>query len=190
MGLVEMILAVVGAVVLVISYVVPAGKAEKDAARAPEIDGNMIRDLVEREINGAKGHMNDMVDETLSYSCGYFLHEDDSLYQAQLNKVDYILKKLYLKEGMSLLDIGCGWGFLLIEAAKKYGVQGMGITLSQEQYKEFQRRIAEEHLEQLLTVKLMDYRDIIVHIFSKEDRLFYDLERIWTDGKSVEVSEL
>ncbi len=68
MGLVEMILAVVGAVVLVISYVVPAGKAEKDAARAPEIDGNMIRDLVEREINGAKGHMNDMVDETLSYS--------------------------------------------------------------------------------------------------------------------------
>ena len=100
------------------------------------------------------------LDETMSYSCGYFLHEDDSLYQAQLNKVDYILKKLYLKEGMSLLDIGCGWGFLLIEAAKKYGVQGMGITLSQEQYKEFQRRIAEEHLEQLLTVKLMDYRDI------------------------------
>ena len=100
------------------------------------------------------------LDETMSYSCGYFLHEDDSLYQAQLNKVDYILKKLYLKEGMSLLDIGCGWGFLLIEAAKKYGVHGMGITLSQEQYKEFQRRITEEHLEQLLTVKLMDYRDI------------------------------
>lgn len=100
------------------------------------------------------------LDKTMSYSCGYFLHEDDSLYQAQVNKVDYILKKLYLKEGMSLLDIGCGWGFLLIEAAKKYGVHGMGITLSQEQYKEFQRRIAEEHLEQLLTVELMDYRDI------------------------------
>lgn len=61
---------------------------------------------------------------------------------------------------MSLLDIGCGWGFLLIEAAKKYGVHGMGITLSKEQYKEFQRRIAEEHLGQLLTVELMDYRDI------------------------------
>lgn len=59
------------------------------------------------------------LDETMSYSCGYFLHEDDTLYQAQVNKVDYILKKLYLKEGMSLLDIGCGWGFLLIEAAKK-----------------------------------------------------------------------
>ena len=100
------------------------------------------------------------LDETMSYSCGYFQHEDDSLYQAQVNKVDHILKKLCLEEGMSLLDIGCGWGFLLIEAAKKYGVHGMGITLSQEQYKEFQRRITEEHLEQLLTVKLMDYRDI------------------------------
>ena len=52
------------------------------------------------------------LDETMSYSCGYFIHEDDTLYQAQVNKVDYILKKLHLEEGMSLLDIGCGWGFL------------------------------------------------------------------------------
>ena len=59
------------------------------------------------------------LDETMSYSCAYFKNEDDTLYQAQVNKVDYILSKLYLKEGMSLLDIGCGWGFLLIEAAKK-----------------------------------------------------------------------
>ena len=51
------------------------------------------------------------LDETMSYSCGYFIHEDDTLYQAQVNKVDYILKKLHLEEGMSLLDIGCGWGF-------------------------------------------------------------------------------
>lgn len=100
------------------------------------------------------------LDETLCYSCGYFLHEDDTLYQAQVNKVDYILKKLYLKEGMSLLDIGCGWGFLLIEAAKKYGIRGVGITLSKEQYNEFRKRITEEHLEQQLTVELMDYRDL------------------------------
>lgn len=100
------------------------------------------------------------LDETLCYSCGYFLHEDDTLYQAQVNKVDYILKKLYLKEEMSLLDIGCGWGFLLIEAAKKYGIRGVGITLSKEQYNEFRKRITEEHLEQQLTVELMDYRDL------------------------------
>ncbi|QBE97309.1 Cyclopropane-fatty-acyl-phospholipid synthase [Blautia producta] len=100
------------------------------------------------------------LDDTMSYSCGYFLNENDSLYQAQVNKVDYILKKLFLKEGMSLLDIGCGWGFLLIEAAKKYGVHGTGITLSNEQYKEFKHRIEQEHLEQMVTVELMDYRDL------------------------------
>lgn len=100
------------------------------------------------------------LDKTMSYSCGYFKHEDDTLEQAQINKVDYILEKLYLKEGMSLLDIGCGWGFLLIEAAKKYKVHGTGITLSEEQYKEFKRRIADQHLEDLLEVELMDYRDL------------------------------
>lgn len=100
------------------------------------------------------------LDDTLSYSCGYFMHEDDTLYQAQVNKVDYILKKLYLKEGMTLLDIGCGWGFLLIEAAKKYKVHGTGITLSEEQYRECQRRIEEEKLQDYVTVKLMDYRDL------------------------------
>ena len=100
------------------------------------------------------------LDETMSYSCGYFIHEDDTLYQAQVNKVDYILKKLHLKEGMSLLDIGCGWGFLLIEAAKKYKIHGTGITLSHEQYAEFQRRIKEQGLEDYLTVELMDYRDL------------------------------
>lgn len=100
------------------------------------------------------------LDETMSYSCGYFQHENDTLYQAQVNKVEYILKKLHLKEGMSLLDIGCGWGYLLIRAAKEYGISGMGITLSEEQFKEFQRRIEEEHLEGQLTVKLLDYRDL------------------------------
>ena len=61
---------------------------------------------------------------------------------------------------MRLLDIGCGWGFLLIEAAKKYGIQGTGITLSEEQYAEFQKRIKREHMENQLEVKLMDYRDL------------------------------
>lgn len=100
------------------------------------------------------------LDKTMSYSCGYFLNDNDTLYQAQVNKVDYILKKLYLKEGMTLLDIGCGWGFLLIEAAKKYKIHGTGITLSVEQYNEFRRRIVDEGLEDYLEVKLMDYRDL------------------------------
>lgn len=110
------------------------------------------------------------LDETMSYSCGYFLNDNDTLYQAQVNKVDYILKKLYLKEGMSLLDIGCGWGFLLIEAAKKYKVHGTGITLSVEQYNEFKNRIVNEGLEDLLEVKLMDYREL-KHSDMKFDRV-------------------
>lgn len=100
------------------------------------------------------------LDPTLSYSCAYFKNPDDTLYQAQMNKLDYILEKLHLQEGMSLLDIGCGWGFLLIEAAKKYKIKGTGITLSEEQYNKFQERIKEEHLEDYLQVKLMDYRDL------------------------------
>ncbi len=100
------------------------------------------------------------LDETLSYSCAYFKSPDDTLYEAQVNKVDYILQKLCLQEGMTLLDIGCGWGFLLLEAARKYRIRGLGITLSQEQYKEFQKRIREEGLEDCLQVELMDYRDL------------------------------
>lgn len=100
------------------------------------------------------------LDDTMSYSCAYFVQEDDSLLTAQYQKVDYILKKLNLKEGMSLLDIGCGWGFLLIEAAKKYHIHGVGITLSTEQEAKFKQRIKEEHLEDYLEVRLMDYRDL------------------------------
>lgn len=100
------------------------------------------------------------LDETLSYSCGYFKNPDDTLYQAQVNKVDRILEKLYLQKDMTLLDIGCGWGFLLIEAAKKYGIKGVGITLSKEQKKKFEERIVEEGLEGQLKVELMDYRDL------------------------------
>ena len=100
------------------------------------------------------------LDPTMSYSCAYFKHEDDTLEQAQRNKVDYILEKLYLKQGMTLLDIGCGWGFLLIEAAKKYGVKGYGCTLSKEQWKKSQERIKAEGLEGMVTIDLVDYRDL------------------------------
>lgn len=101
------------------------------------------------------------LDETLSYSCAYFKEETDSLYEAQVHKVDHILQKLHLKEGMSLLDIGCGWGFLILTAAKNYGVKSTGITLSKEQYLKCQERIKEEGLIDSVTVKLMDYRDLI-----------------------------
>jgi len=100
------------------------------------------------------------LDESMTYSCGYFEHPDDSLYQAQINKVEYILKKLNLKEEESLLDIGSGWGELIIRAAKKYGVKSMGITLSEEQYRRTKERIREEKLEDLVDVEIKDYQEL------------------------------
>ncbi|MDD3368919.1 MAG: cyclopropane-fatty-acyl-phospholipid synthase [Lachnospiraceae bacterium] len=100
------------------------------------------------------------LDESLSYFCGYFTSKQDTLYEAQCNKVERILQKLDLKEGMRVLDIGCGWGFLLIQAAKQYKVYGVGITLSKEQQKKFEERIRAEHLEEYLRVELLDYRDL------------------------------
>lgn len=100
------------------------------------------------------------LDETLSYSCGYFQTEGDTLYEAQCQKVDRILEKLYLKEGMTICDIGCGWGFLLLRTVRRYRVRGVGITLSEEQKKVLEQKIKEEHLEDSLQVELLDYRDL------------------------------
>ena len=100
------------------------------------------------------------LDESLTYSCAYFKSESDTLYEAQKNKIEHILQKLALEDGMTLLDIGCGWGFLLIEAAKKYHIKGTGITLSKEQCRFFEEKIKEEQLEDYLSVQIMDYRDL------------------------------
>jgi cyclopropane-fatty-acyl-phospholipid synthase len=107
------------------------------------------------------------LDDTMTYSCGYFKSENDSLTQAQKNKVEHILKKLDLKEGETLLDIGCGWGELIISAAKQYKVKAMGITLSNEQLAKVTERIKKENLEELVEVKLVDYRELKNRKFDK-----------------------
>lgn len=100
------------------------------------------------------------LDDTMTYSCAYFNHENDSLEQAQLNKVHHILNKLNAQPGGKLLDIGCGWGTLIITAAKEYGLNATGITLSEEQASFITKRIKEEGLENKVTVLIKDYRDI------------------------------
>ncbi|WP_315067290.1 cyclopropane-fatty-acyl-phospholipid synthase family protein [uncultured Clostridium sp.] len=107
------------------------------------------------------------LDDTMTYSCGYFKSKDDSLIQAQKNKVEHILKKLNLKEGETLLDIGCGWGELITSAAKKYKVKAMGITLSAEQLEKVKERIKNEGLEDLVEVQLVDYRELKNRTFDK-----------------------
>lgn len=100
------------------------------------------------------------LDDNMTYSCGYFESEADTLNQAQKNKINYILKKLNLIEGQSLLDIGCGWGELIIEAAKQYKVSAIGVTLSSEQLQKANEKIKAEGLENLVQVKLLDYREL------------------------------
>lgn len=98
------------------------------------------------------------LDESLTYSCGYFKNGDDSLDLAQRNKYDHIAGKILLSPGETLVDIGCGWGGMLLHSASKYGIRGVGITLSENQSKHVSRRIRELGLVDRIDVKLLDYR--------------------------------
>lgn len=100
------------------------------------------------------------LDPLMVYSCAYFPTPETSLEIAQQVKLDIICRKLQLQPGDFLLDIGCGWGALLHWATTHYGVQGLGITLSREQYDHNQRWIGEQGLGDRLQVQLLDYRDL------------------------------
>lgn len=100
------------------------------------------------------------LDDSMTYSCAYFKTPTDSLEQAQIQKRNHILKKLQLKKGMHLLDIGCGWGTLLIEAAKKYHVTGLGITLSKEQYKHAKEQSVKAGVANKISFELINFHDL------------------------------
>ena len=100
------------------------------------------------------------LDDERVYSCAYFTSPDESLDQAQRNKLEHICRKLRLQSGERLLDIGCGWGALVCWAARHHGVRAHGITLSRQQLEYAQQRICTEGLQDLVTVELRDYRDV------------------------------
>ena len=99
------------------------------------------------------------LDPTLTYSCAYFKKEDDSLERAQLNKYEHVSKKLQLKQGETLVDIGCGWGGMMFYAAENYGVKCEGYTLSQKQYDHIIEEIKKRNLADFVKVYLKDYRE-------------------------------
>lgn len=100
------------------------------------------------------------LDQQMVYSCGYFERGTESLDEAQTAKLDHVCRKLRLHEGERMLDIGCGWGALVIHAAKHYGVRATGITLSTEQAAFASERIAREGLSDRVTIELCDYREL------------------------------
>lgn len=103
------------------------------------------------------------LDEDLVYSCAYWddgVTATQSLAEAQRAKIDHLLRKLRLRPGQRLLDIGCGYGALAIRAAKDYGAQVVGVTLSSAQKGEADRRIAERGLGELVRIELRDYREL------------------------------
>jgi len=100
------------------------------------------------------------LDKKMIYSCGYFENGDEDIGTTQNAKLEYICRKLRLKPGERLLDIGCGRGGLVVHAARKYGVRALGITLSRAQMEHAQTCIHAAGLSDRCEVRLLDYRDL------------------------------
>ncbi|WP_019141769.1 SAM-dependent methyltransferase [Noviherbaspirillum massiliense] len=143
------------------------------AANMPKADGKLER--IARVFNHTKEKDEEAIryhydvsnafyqawlDENMVYSCAYFENGDEDLGTAQLKKIDHILKKIQVRPGDSLLDIGCGWGALVIRAAQKFGARCVGITLSQNQYELAKERVQRAGLADRVEIRLEDYRDV------------------------------
>jgi len=97
---------------------------------------------------------------SMVYSCAYFAEPAEPLEAAQERKLDLVCRKLGLRPGQRLLDVGCGWGSLLLHAVQRYGVRAVGITLSPSQAREARRRVAEADLHGRVEVRVADYREV------------------------------
>jgi cyclopropane-fatty-acyl-phospholipid synthase len=134
-------------------------------ARSPQLSG--ARHSTERDARAVRYHYdvgNDFyalwLDANMVYSCAYFPTGTEDLDTAQTAKMEHICRKLRLKPGERLLDIGCGWGGLIRYAAERYGVQALGVTLSEPQAEWAQARIAAAGLENRCRVEVRDYRTL------------------------------
>jgi cyclopropane-fatty-acyl-phospholipid synthase len=97
---------------------------------------------------------------SLTYSCAVFRDPSDTLEQAQENKYELICRKLGLEPGMRLLDVGCGWGGMVMHAAKHHGVRAVGVTVSRQQAELAEKRVAEAGLSDEVEIRVQDYRDV------------------------------
>ena len=123
-------------------------------------EGRNDQDLIRFHYDVSNRFYSLFLDPEMVYSCAYFETPDASLADAQIAKLDMICKKLRLKEGEYLFDVGCGWGALVCYAAQHYGVNAYGVTLSQKQFDYAQAKIERLGLEDKVTIELLDYRNV------------------------------
>jgi len=143
----------------------PPRKAAEPGRSAAQLTGslhskNRDSQAVTYHYNVSNDFFRLWLDERMIYSCAYFASADEPLDSAQARKLDYICRKLRLKKGERLLDIGCGWGGLIMHAASAYGVEAHGITLSLPQAEFATERIRATGLEGRCRVDVGDYREV------------------------------
>ena len=143
----------------------PHGDHRHERPAAPHLRGSLHSKHRDREAIGYHYNLsNDFyqlwLDRNMVYSCAYFEHDGQDIDTAQIRKLDYLCRKLRLRAGETLLDIGCGWGGLILHATRHFGVKALGVTLSEPQARWAQRRIREEGLVDECEARVCDYRDL------------------------------
>ncbi|HEY8309645.1 MAG TPA: cyclopropane-fatty-acyl-phospholipid synthase family protein [Gemmatimonadaceae bacterium] len=137
----------------------PVRAPERGSLHTPERDAAAVRS----HYDVGNDFYKLWLDERMVYSCGYFSHPNASLDDAQEAKLEHICRKLRLTPGDRLLDVGCGWGGLIMHAAERFGVDTVGITLSYEQAALARERIEQRGLSSHCTVEVRDYRHLTAH---------------------------
>jgi cyclopropane-fatty-acyl-phospholipid synthase len=138
----------------------PAAEAERRALSGRRHSIRRDREAVRAHYDVGNDFYALWLDERMVYSCAYFTHEDATLDDAQEAKLDHICRKLRLQPRERFLDIGCGWGSLVMHAASRYGVEATGITLSEPQAQFARERIAAAGLEDRCRIEVRDYREM------------------------------
>lgn len=129
------------------------------AGRNPFVSGSS-KEAIQHHYDISNAFYRLFLDTRMVYTCAYFTDFTNGIDQAQVDKLDHICRKLRLKPGDRLLDIGCGWGAMLIHAAKHHGVFGHGVSLSEEQTRLARERIRAEGLEGRVTIDIKSYTDL------------------------------
>lgn len=134
------------------------------SAASHRLFANISRERSKKNIQSHYDAGNDLyelfLDENMGYTCAYQKNPKDTIEQMQNQKHERVARKLGLKKGENIIDLGCGFGGMLRYGAKNFGITGMGVTLSEGQVKWATKKIKEEKLEKKISVKLKDYRDL------------------------------